>query len=271
MQHKILHCGNAKSGNYTIYKIVKLILRQNNLYSSFKEKTGIGKLIDVFCSEYTTFPEWGYIDIFFLQNNKLHIVFPSPKLRRLPVDEILFIKLSSLLWTHQHASIIKLPLLNDVTHGIYVLRDGRDVVNSFIHYNVLPERLKLELSYRYSSIDEIYSDLDLFNKYVTHWRDHVRSYLDNQSAFLCVRLEDIINKPSTTINKISRYLELPVSTEKIKKEIQFNYLAQKAPSHMRCGKIADWRNYYNQEHVQIFKDVAGDILVEAGYEKSKNW
>jgi hypothetical protein len=32
-----------------------------------------------------------------------------------------------------------------------------------------------------------------------------------------------------------------------------------------------WREFFTEEHKQLFKDVAGDLLVRLGYEKDNNW
>ena len=42
-------------------------------------------------------------------------------------------------------------------------------------------------------------------------------------------------------------------------------------SHYRKGMAGDWRNYFTDNHKAEFKEVAGDILIELGYEKDKNW
>ena len=39
----------------------------------------------------------------------------------------------------------------------------------------------------------------------------------------------------------------------------------------RSGKTGGWREYFKDEHKQLFKDVAGNLLVELGYEDSNDW
>src|ERR1700752_734160 len=39
----------------------------------------------------------------------------------------------------------------------------------------------------------------------------------------------------------------------------------------RSGKTGGWKQYFTDEHKTLFKDVAGDLLVRLGYEKSNAW
>lgn len=37
------------------------------------------------------------------------------------------------------------------------------------------------------------------------------------------------------------------------------------------GKAGTWKDYFNEEHKDHFKEMLGDILIELGYEKDYNW
>jgi hypothetical protein len=39
----------------------------------------------------------------------------------------------------------------------------------------------------------------------------------------------------------------------------------------RSGKIGDWRSHFSAEHIRLFKEVAGDLLIRLGYERDLNW
>ena len=39
----------------------------------------------------------------------------------------------------------------------------------------------------------------------------------------------------------------------------------------RKGSIGSWKQYFTQEHKQAFKEVAGQLLIDLGYEKDLNW
>lgn len=42
-------------------------------------------------------------------------------------------------------------------------------------------------------------------------------------------------------------------------------------SHFRKGIIGDWRNYFSPQHIERFKAVAGDLLIQLNYETDLAW
>jgi hypothetical protein len=46
---------------------------------------------------------------------------------------------------------------------------------------------------------------------------------------------------------------------------------QEATSFFRKGIAGDWKNVFTEQDKRDFKTVAGDLLIEIGYEKDKNW
>jgi hypothetical protein len=42
-------------------------------------------------------------------------------------------------------------------------------------------------------------------------------------------------------------------------------------SHFRKGIEGDWKNHLKPDHIARLKEVAGDKLIELGYEKDFNW
>lgn len=42
-------------------------------------------------------------------------------------------------------------------------------------------------------------------------------------------------------------------------------------STFREGKIGSWRNYFTEEHKKKFKEIAGDLLIDLGYESNLDW
>jgi hypothetical protein len=42
-------------------------------------------------------------------------------------------------------------------------------------------------------------------------------------------------------------------------------------SHLRSGRAGQWRELFDREHKQHFKNSLGDLLVRMGYEKNGNW
>jgi hypothetical protein len=46
---------------------------------------------------------------------------------------------------------------------------------------------------------------------------------------------------------------------------------ENATSHFRKGITGDWKNYMKPEHIARFKEVAGQQLIELGYEQDMDW
>jgi len=42
-------------------------------------------------------------------------------------------------------------------------------------------------------------------------------------------------------------------------------------SHMRSGKLQQWKQEFNEEHKALFKKLHGEDLIKLGYEKNLNW
>ncbi len=42
-------------------------------------------------------------------------------------------------------------------------------------------------------------------------------------------------------------------------------------SHYRKGVAGDWKNHFNEDHINFFKDKYGQLLITLGYEKDENW
>ncbi|MDJ0660402.1 MAG: sulfotransferase domain-containing protein [Crocosphaera sp.] len=42
-------------------------------------------------------------------------------------------------------------------------------------------------------------------------------------------------------------------------------------SHYRKGVAGDWKNHFNEDHINFFKDKYGQLLINLGYEKDENW
>lgn len=65
------------------------------------------------------------------------------------------------------------------------------------------------------------------------------------------------------------YLDVNLSEEqiiKVAKEIFF----QRSTT-FRKGQIGDWQNHFKDEHKQAFKEVAGETLINLGYENGYDW
>jgi hypothetical protein len=165
----------------------------------------------------------------------------------------------------------------------FIYRDPRDVLVSQVYfatemydghgmhayYQSLPDvaaRLKVAIS----GIDK--DGLHMVS--VRGRYESVFKWLE-QPSVMCIRFEDLIEQRDATLNAMLDQIEktgykIPTPREK---SIQILTTAiQPKKSHtFRSGKTGGWREHFSDEHKQLFKDVAGDLLVRLGYEKNNDW
>lgn len=91
-----------------------------------------------------------------------------------------------------------------------------------------------------------------------------------------VRFEDLIGPlgggslqaQQTCIIKIAQHLGLSLSQERLNYVID-NLFGNTAT--FREGQIGSWKKHFNKKHKRQFKDVAGQLLIDLGYEQNFNW
>jgi hypothetical protein len=200
------------------------------------------------------------------------------------LDELSSIPRGVIGWGYIEASPENVAFLcqpNRVNYFIY--RDPRDMLVSQVffatdiheehgmheYYKSLPdfgERLKTAIT----GINRagLYM-VDVKQRYegVFQWleQEHVR----------CIRFEDLIDQREATLNAMLDEVEstgyrIPTPREKAL-AVLVDAIQPKKSRTFRSGKTGGWREHFTEEHKKIFKEVAGDLLVRLGYEKSNDW
>ena len=164
----------------------------------------------------------------------------------------------------------------------FIFRDPRDVVVSHVfyvtdmearhvhhgYYQSLPDfnaRLKVSILGRQDTEIEFPNIADRFAPYL-EWLDH--------DEVLSIHFEDLINDRLTALNRIMDHFLARVPLEAQRQEILDSLEGSINPqrsSTFRSGKTGEWKKYFTGQHKQVFKEVAGDLLVKLGYEKSNSW
>ncbi len=170
---------------------------------------------------------------------------------------------------------------NRVNYFIY--RDPRDMLVSQVffatdmqeehgmheYYKSLPdfgERLKVAIT----GIDR--DGLKMVS--VKQRYDGVFAWLETRGV-LCIRFEDLVNNRDATLNQMIDEVEktgYKIPTPRGEALAILAEAIQPRKSHtFRSGKTGGWREFFTANHKQLFKDVAGDLLVRLGYEKTNDW
>jgi sulfotransferase 6B1 len=164
----------------------------------------------------------------------------------------------------------------------FIFRDPRDVVVSHVFYVTDMEARHVHHDY-YQSLSDFNARLrvsilgradteiefpDIADRFAPYlgWLDH--------GEVLSVHFEDLINDRLAALNHIIDHflarVPLPAQRQVILEALEESINPQRSPT-FRSGKTGEWRKYFTKEHKKLFKEVAGDLLVKLGYEKSNDW
>jgi len=99
----------------------------------------------------------------------------------------------------------------------------------------------------------------------------------NQTSNLTVRFEDLIGpkgngtiiRQYNTLTRISNHIGLNLDRGELERIAQNTYNPKSETFHR--GQIGVWKDMFRQTHVQMFKKIAGNLLVELGYENNTDW
>ena len=185
----------------------------------------------------------------------------------------------SFLWSHlqpERYLLEKTPhnvhYINDIVRIfpqarlLAIHRDGRDVVvsaRSFLKFYKRPPTW----SFR-QSILIWRADMEAELRARTHSNLHVLSY------------EELIRNDRQTLRLILEYLDLPTTDDAVDDMIRrssFYFHSGRQPgqensdSFFRKGIVGDWRSQFGPEDKRTFKELAGDLLIQLGYESGYDW
>jgi Sulfotransferase domain len=115
-----------------------------------------------------------------------------------------------------------------------------------------------------------------------------QSWINGNAEALCMRYEELLADPVPHFSKVLDYLGILNNRSLAKVIVERNRFArlsigkriwqtQRKPgqedtkSHFRKGIVGDWRNYLTPTHVERFKDICGQQLIDLGYETDLDW
>ncbi len=181
----------------------------------------------------------------------------------------------------------------------YLTRDGRDVIVSFyFHFNrptdspnysdkdVYMRKMRTILGPG-ADPNDVHANLPRFIEYIfenpiackQNWRDHNRSWL-RQDGVCPVKYEDLRENCESTLAGLIECLGRPVDSQRVRDAVEhfsMQRMTGRAPgeedkeSFIRKGIVGDWKNYFTQESARLFNELAGDMLIELGYESDHAW
>jgi hypothetical protein len=186
---------------------------------------------------------------------------------------------------------------------IHVIRDGRDVAVSAIHHywnrerpseegGELPARDRDKRD-RYREDPEAFlaSGESIFaESAIKHnaevWASNVGSaHRDGLTVlgdnYAEVRYEDLLERPEQELGRILRFLGVSADKEVVGRSVMAESFEKRSggrkrgqedsTSARRKGVTGDWKNVFTERDKALFKEFAGELLVELGYEKDNSW
>jgi hypothetical protein len=102
-----------------------------------------------------------------------------------------------------------------------------------------------------------------------------------QPEFLELRYEDVIADEPTWFTRLFRHYgfteEAVAESVSIAGGFSFSKITgrkigeQQQGDHLRSGRHGQWRDEFTPEHVTLFKELTGDLVVRLGYESDPGW
>jgi len=182
---------------------------------------------------------------------------------------------------------------------VYIVRDGRDVLVSERFRNFVEESRFLGAEDR-RVLQGLRQDPEAFGegrrsiftesmlrRVASGWAANLTE-VDSEGRrlfgrrYLALRYEDLLGNPRRELERIWKFLgvrRLPTAlSSRIRKEMRLNPDAewqsrrgQRLASILAKGRAGNWRTLFTTRDRDVFKDVAGDVLLKWKYEDSPKW
>lgn len=163
-------------------------------------------------------------------------------------------------------------LIDFPAHYVHLIRDGRDVVVSRYHYeryfcpaNGLGPPLSTPLQ-------------GYTRRVAAEWAGYVRAWQSRRPV--TARYEGFLANPAAAIRDVLSALGFGPQETAIRRAVENNSLEKfrasldgtfKHDTPVRKGIAGDWRNHFTSAEIREFKAMAGEALLELGYEKTPDW
>lgn len=185
------------------------------------------------------------------------------------------------------------PRLRNVTCTV---RDGRDTMVSFYFYCKLhyehgpPPKIRRMFEHLYGGqpdLNDAEANLPRFIEAVFEnpigtrltWPQYCREWHDRPGVCV-VRYEQLLADTSSQLARIVKHLGKDADAWRLGWAVEGNSMRrvtgrgqgeEDRGSVVRKGVAGDWRTHFSDESRALFADLAGDALVELGYERSPDW
>jgi hypothetical protein len=157
---------------------------------------------------------------------------------------------------------------------IYVYRDGRDVMASLYNYMQIFSPEVQDMSFSAFIRSPATYDVTGTMNCIAYWKDHVNGWFEKDA--LQIDYRSLQNDYVSSVYQLGAYLnlgnpagikEIPLTTprnrdlmSRIRSRLLRTTYGQSSSVAPRKGKTGDWRNYFSDQDLSFFNDIAGDLL-----------
>lgn len=187
----------------------------------------------------------------------------------------------------QSHSWFDLDALDFPFRGVHMIRDPRDVIISGCFYHQVSQEEWLHqprndlqgLTYqqKINSYDNLDDQILFEMEHVgAETLNEMLNWDYNQDTFYELRYEDLIGDTELVLfHKVFVHLGFPGQVIPSLLAIAYNKSIfsgeQGLSSHVRSGKIAQWKSYFRPVHKERFLALFGNALIRLGYEEDDHW
>lgn len=171
---------------------------------------------------------------------------------------------------------------------LFILRDPRDICVSFMYWVTYKDKQNLYNPY-FASLpnddarvtatiigmeDEAkkpgawLDDIALEVNKRLDWRSHPHCHTLTFESLVGSKGGGDDRKQHKTLVQIAKHLNLKLTNHQI--QLISDHMFTETTT-FRRGQIGDWVNHFNPNHKKLFKNLAGQLLIDLGYEKDFNW
>ncbi len=183
---------------------------------------------------------------------------------------------------HIHGSMQNVNVLkaNNIRH-VVLFRDLRDVaISHYFYVRQTPWHPEYLL---YSKLDLKEGLKKFAERTLLGFVAWVRSWRENQDPDLCLEIsyEQMLSDGSGVMTEVAQHFELDSSVQTINDIIEKNSFKrisggrkqgqENDKSFFRKGIAGDWKNQFDEELKDLYKELIGDFLIEFNYEEDTNW
>lgn len=191
-------------------------------------------------------------------------------------------KALSVLKLHVHGSPNNVRILEKAeVNYVVIFRDLRDVAVSYYYYvRNTPWHPEYK---RYQYLPTIQDGLKEFGReLLPAYKKWVDSWQENGTErCLIIKYEEMRADTLNVFERVLNHFQIDLSQDEVNRIVENNSFKSLTKGRMegeddsgsffRKGVSGDWKNHFNEDLKEMYKNEIGDFLIQYGYESDLNW